>query len=167
MSESISDRLLRERKERILEYVKQKLTAEEIADREGTTADYISKERRALTGRKVKDSGRLPMPFGLTDATVQLRKELGNILYNFIHFGKKHQLEVARDIGIPRRHQKVATNNKSPNYNWKLSQIERLARARGIDPTRLMIVAMKHELRKQAGTRKVGDMIEEWLNGNV
>jgi hypothetical protein len=170
MSETISKRLLRERDDRIIGYVKKKMTSQEIADREGLEADYARKQRNelALTRlgiKKVEETKREPKPYGITEATKSLRWELGNQLYRLMTSRKLHHGEIARDIGIPMNHQKVAHDSKEPLYNWKLSQIERMAKMLNIHPIKLLVRAMRRELIKLANGRRVGELVDEWVYG--
>lgn len=95
--------------------------------------DYMNKWSRAP-----KDA----TPFGLTDATRRLRQKLGDNLYSLrqrgndsSHFGRN---QVAPRIGLNSRAQ-FRAETRPFNYDWKLSEIERLAREQGRDPVEFLL----------------------------
>lgn len=82
------------------------------------------------------------MPYGLTSATHRLRQKLGDNLYalrergnDSSHFGR-HQ--VAPRVGLNNRKQ-LKAESKPFAHDWKLSEIERLAREHGRDPMEFLL----------------------------
>lgn len=77
------------------------------------------------------------LPYGLTTATTHLRGRLGDHVYQLRQRGNNHdnfgRNEVAPRVGLNARQQQKA-ENRPFNYDWSLSQIERLARELGENP---------------------------------
>jgi hypothetical protein len=82
------------------------------------------------------------MPYGLTASTARLRQKLGDNLYalrergnDSSHFGRN---QVAPQVGLNNRAQ-LKAESRPFAYDWKLSEIERLARCHGRDPMEFLL----------------------------
>ena len=82
------------------------------------------------------------MPYGLTQATHRLRQKLADNLYMLRERGKDSSHyspnEVAARIGLHSRAQ-LKAKERPFAHDWKLSEIERLARELGRDPQELLL----------------------------
>lgn len=155
MSQTPFKKLDAEREARLLDYIKQNMTAEEIGEREGWETYYALNKRNALARKHglpvpSKPQQNKRTPYGLTTDTVQLRLELGNRLANWQQDTKRHHLEVARDVGIGMRDQTLATVQSHNSFNWKLSNIERLAKQLGMSSTKLLLLGLQKDLEARA-----------------
>lgn len=147
---AISQEALR-RRERILGYVRQDppMPLASIMEVEGITnrsARNIIKELEQQHGidylsqrlRKARDA----MPHGLTPATLPLRQRLGDQLYLLRQRGQNSEAQgrnaVGPQLGMNYREQ-IRAEARPFNHDWKLSQIERLARELGRDPRELLM----------------------------
>jgi hypothetical protein len=139
------------RRERILGYIRQDppmpmaaiLEVEGMTNRSARTIikeleeehgiDYLSQRLR---------NPREALPFGLTPATLTFRQRLGDQLYLLRERGQNSQAQgryaVAPQIGMNNREQ-LRAEQRPFNHDWKLSQIERLARELGRDPRELIM----------------------------
>lgn len=141
----------RQRRERLLGYITQDppIPLPSIIEMEGTTNRYtrvLIKELEAEHGidylsqkfRKPKDA----IPFGLSPATLRLRQYLGDQLFLLRQRGHNSEAQgrnnVAPQLGMNTREQSRA-EQRPFNHDWKLSQIERLARELGRDPRELLM----------------------------
>ncbi len=95
--------------------------------------DYLSQKLR-----KARDA----MPHGLSPATLPLRQRLGDQLYLLHQRGQNSEAQgrnsVAPQLGMNNREQ-IRAEQRPFNHDWKLSQIERLARELGRDPRELLM----------------------------
>lgn len=87
------------------------------------------------------------MPYGLTDATRHLRQRLADCLYQLRERGNDGNPSYGRSqlcprVGLNIRQQRRA-ENKPFAHDWKLSEIERLAREIGRDPVELLLSCLK------------------------
>lgn len=82
------------------------------------------------------------VPFGLTAATQRLRQKLADNLYLLRERGKdsNHYIpaEVAARIGLNSRAQ-LKAKERPFAYDWKISEMERLARELGRDPQEFIL----------------------------
>lgn len=122
-----------ERNIRIVDYVTQGWTAEEIADREGLERDYTQKLRTKLIKehkiKPPKTSRKNKTAFGITEHSARIRSRLADHLQAL---KDEHPTpDVAFMIGLTQREQNEAKYGRS-KHNWTLGQMERLAVARGI-----------------------------------
>lgn len=65
-----------------------------------------------------------------TDQSREFRNSLGNMLYGYRERSRKHPTEIAMELGLLISQQKKATE-RGGQHDWKISEIERLAAARG------------------------------------
>ena len=139
------------RRERILGYIRQEppMPLATILEVEGMTnrsVRTIIKELEVEHGidylsqrlRKPREA----MPHGLTPATLTLRQRLGDQLYLLRERGQNSEAQgrytVAPQLGMNNREQ-IRAEQRPFNHDWKLSQIERLARELGRDPRELIM----------------------------
>lgn len=158
MPSSVSKQMIQDgaqrRRERILGYIQQDppVPISAILEMEGLSnrsARVIIKELQAEHGidylshrlRKAKDA----MPFGLSPATLRLRQKLGDNLYLLRERGNNSEVQgrnsVAPQLGMNNREQ-IRAEQRPFNHDWKLSQIERLARELGRDPRELLLACL-------------------------
>ncbi len=82
------------------------------------------------------------IPFGLTNATLSMRQKLGDHLFMLRERGVNSEPlgrnAVSPVIGVNVREQ-IKAEQRPFNHDWKLSQIERLARQLGRDPREFML----------------------------
>jgi len=141
----------RRRRERILGYVQQEppmpmATIMEVEGMTNRSVRSIIKELEVEHGfdylsqrlRKASDA----MPHGLSPATLPLRQRLGDQLYLLRQRGQNSEIQgrnsVAPQLGMNNREQ-IRAEQRPFNHDWKLSQIERLARELGRDPRELLM----------------------------
>lgn len=171
------DKLKLEQDQRIVGYIKQRMTREEIGEREGWDSIYAA-ANRARVGKKYLSQSKFPgtkrtgPPFGLSQATHFLRFALGDRLENLGTRRNMHHLEISRDVGISGTNQKVANgfgSDVNRMFDWRLSQIERLARVLKVDPTQLIVNSLREELKLQAKKEKltVGELVEKWTKESL
>ena len=86
--------------------------------------------------QRVANTAQAVVP-GLTDASQAVRARLGDYFYTL----KGSPAELARLTGVPSRAQ-VTARDRPFNYDWSLSQMERLAEASGTDFRTLMLQAL-------------------------
>jgi len=81
-------------------------------------------------------------PFGLTPSTLRLRQKLGDHLYMLVERGtegnKIGRNSVAPRVGLNGREQ-LRAEQRPFNHDWRLSQIERLARELNRDPREFLL----------------------------
>ncbi len=91
------------------------------------TVGPIATALRKATGRKTK--GKSPrLPHGLTDKTESMRMKLGDRLRD-LRNQPLDRLEVARITGVTPVAGQNAALSSAPHYDWKMSELERLAEA--------------------------------------
>jgi hypothetical protein len=106
----------------------------------------IVKEVEAESGLNyMNEASKAPrdaMPYGLTTSTARLRQKLGDNLYalrergnDSSHFGRN---QVAPRVGLNNR-QQLKAESRPFAHDWKLSEIERLAREHGRDPVEFLL----------------------------
>lgn len=139
------------RRERIMGYISQEppLPMSTMTQMEGITDRTIRtiiKELEVEHGfeylsqgfRKTKNT----VPYGLTPATLRLRQMLGDQLFLLRNRGHDSTAQgrnnVAPQLGLNIREQ-IRAEQRPFNHDWKLSQIERLARELGRDPRELLM----------------------------
>ena len=86
--------------------------------------------------RRVANTAQADIP-GLTDDSQAVRARLGDLLYTL----KGSQPELARLTGVA-SHAQLTARDRPFNYDWSLSQIERLAKAANTDFRALMLQAL-------------------------
>lgn len=141
-----------EREDRLAQFIEERRPVCAVALLEGINHDYaykllmkISKERGLdYRPRRVVPTGLETIP-GLTDATQQLRAKLGDMLYTL----KEQKVAIARTVGVPSKSQPIA-RDRPFNYDWSLSQIERLAEACGTDFRTLLLQVLTSEKARAA-----------------
>lgn len=141
MSERKDKKLLDDRDKRMVGYIKSRLSAAEIAKREGIQPDYAMKQRKRVAvenGLTIQGPKSGDMPYGLDNESRRLRGRLGDKLWYLQSKLKMEQLEIAQRVGIPRKLQKKAM--EKPNaYNWTLAEMQQLAKALGVSFEALMV----------------------------
>lgn len=141
----------RERRDRIFGYMTQNppMTVRTIREIEGIndrTARNIIKEIEAERGVTYEGLGtrdpRDTMPYGLTPSTLRLRQRLGDLVYLLTERGRESDKlgrhRVGPRIGLNNREQ-IRAEQRPFNHDWKLSQIERLARELNRDPVEMLL----------------------------
>lgn len=147
-------RAAQERKDRIKEYVMQDppIPIGTIAEMEGLTnrtARIIIKEIEQAEGidyfgkRLRRDASELP--YGLTSSTIRMRQKLGDHLYLLLERGQESS-KIARNaaaarIGLGNREQ-IRAEQRPFNHDWKLSQMERLARELNREPREFILACL-------------------------
>ncbi|MGN6820571.1 MAG: hypothetical protein ACTHJR_18090 [Sphingomonas sp.] len=135
--------ILLERDKKMRELVIEGRAASEIAERLGLEEDYVQRQASRIADElgivRAKRPSRMDKtPFGMSADSQRLRRNLGNELYYLKQDDNLHKLEVAELTGIPQKAQ-LGAWERPHNYNWSITQIERLARARGRDFTEFMM----------------------------
>jgi hypothetical protein len=141
--------LLSERDQRIVQFMKERLSVAHIADLEGIEEDYARKATRRLAAQEgieynpAKETSREI----LTDASRQFRIGMAKIVSELRDAPGAHPLEIARDTGLTQAAQVAATqraenSNVGYTHDYKLSQLERIAATRGDDFRRMMLRAL-------------------------
>jgi hypothetical protein len=122
------------REQRFISYIKDGITAADIGQLEGLRADYAGRLRKAFAtkhGLTITKGQGQDMPPGITEASRRFRGRLGDYLYKLLNDKKLLPVTVANRVGVPVKLQSRAYNK--PNYyDWKLSELERLAKASGV-----------------------------------
>jgi len=137
---------IKARDDLLLEAIRDGLSVKAIAARIGVEEDYAKRERRRLAaehGLNAGEGSTPEMPFGLTRATAALRMKLGTILVRLTDRKRLHPVEIAFHTGVTQKAQtkassKDAKGNVYNAYDWKLSELERLASLTGKDFKTLM-----------------------------
>lgn len=132
------------RETRLRQFIKENRPVSAIAMAESLEFAYakqlvrklIKAENLEYNPPRVKCSGDMPIE-GLTEESRDVRGHLANSLARL----KDEPREITRKIGILFRSIKTATI-KPNNYDWSLSQIERLARASNKTYKQLMLEAL-------------------------
>jgi hypothetical protein len=122
------------REKRIVGYIKQRLTAAEIGRKEGLQPDYALKVRRdvaAKHGLKIEEGIGSAMIHGLDAESLTFRSRLADELNKLLLVKRLSQLQVANQVGVPRKLQAKAMTDPY-NYDWSLSEIQQLAKAFGL-----------------------------------
>lgn len=124
--------LLDDRDDRIAEFMRQGRPVAVIAELEGLEEFYTRKATRRIAAERGIEYVPDKEPPGslLTDETRQLRSHLANVLYAYRNAPGRHQLEVCTATGLTQSEQILATE-RGGRHDYKLSQIERQARATG------------------------------------
>ena len=136
-------RLLAERDERIVTFMRQQRSIAVIAELEGLEPEYCRKACRRLAVdhdidyKPTSESS----PAGLTDASRRFRSGMGDMLYRYREVPGRHQLEVSRETGLTQAQQVRATQRPN-DHDWTLGQLERFAGASGQDFTHMMLRAL-------------------------
>lgn len=115
----------------ILEHVQNQLSTAEIADREGLDITNVGKKIAEAVAQLgiVRKPLKYPVAYGQTDASLWFRMGMGTKLQLLLN--NHTDVEVSRMTGVPRNQQKQASG-KPWTYDWKMSQLERLATASGM-----------------------------------
>lgn len=129
---TVTSTLLENREQRILGYIKDDLTAVEIARREGLQPDYALRLRNQIAAKhgvtvKERKSKKSDIPYGLDDESRRFRSRLGDDLWGLLNTKRLAPMEVARKVGVPRKLQAKAIN-KPFAYNWSLGEIQQMAK---------------------------------------
>ena len=133
-----------EREERLVQFITEGRSVSVVAVLEGLEHDYaykllmkVAKDKGLVyQARRTHNPGAMPV-VGLTTASQPLRARLGDHLYKLQ--GKPP--EIARATGVSVKGQRYA-RDRPFNYDWSLSQIERLAEASGMSFRALMLAAL-------------------------
>jgi len=140
-----------ERRERIYGYMTQDppLSINRIKEMEGISdrtvrmiiAEMESERGVKYNGMNTRDRPD-ELPFGLTNATHRLRQKLGDHVYLLNQRGDNSE-RIGRSrsafrIGLNNR-QQIRAESRPFNHDWKLSQIERLARELNRDPMEFLL----------------------------
>lgn len=143
MSKESRRELIDQRSANILEHIKQGLTAEQIADAEGITADDARKLRLQLAREhkiaipKARREGFRAL--GLNEERSGFRVRLG---YQLQHLRDQHHpVAVSKMTGLTQAEQRDAVDPRK-GHNWTLGQMQRLATARGYTFERLIQIAL-------------------------
>jgi hypothetical protein len=142
------EQLLRERDERIVEFMREGRPIRAIKELEGLDHDNCRKICLSLSRQygveydadDRKEPGQI-LPEGITEQSQGFRSRLADMLYQLGHDRRMHKIEIAQATGITQRSQKYATERPF-THNWSLSQIERLAAVRGTGFRDLMLRAI-------------------------
>lgn len=152
MSNDERSRYAEKRRERIYTYMTQDppVPLAHIMQMEGLTERPLRKYIRELEleygityihtpGTRGGDS---LMPYGLSDATVRFRSNLGDELFKVTgptnDVGVNGRVDAAPHVGLNPREQ-IRAEGKPFNHDWTLSQMERLARTLGEDPREFIL----------------------------
>ena len=140
------DELLAERRTRMLGYIKDGMTADQIADIEGLDLVRARKERKAVAdthGLSTPPNKRAGFtPVGFTAPNRGMRTFLGYKLSDLTTKHKGDKILIARLTGLTQSEQRQAVK-ASVGHNWTLAQIQRLADALDIPFEELMRYALK------------------------
>jgi hypothetical protein len=132
MSKADREALLEQRRLNIVDHIRAGHTSDEISDAEGMDRDDARKQRKAIAdaeGLDVHTIGRSGFdPVGLIEERSGFRNRLGDELERLRR--THHALEIAKMTGLTQSQQRAATQ-PVPKHNWTVSQIKRLADARG------------------------------------
>lgn len=81
-------------------------------------------------------------PYGLTTSTSRLRQKLADALYTLLERGSDGD-KIGRHTAAPRvglnNREQIRAESRPFNHDWKLSQIERLARELNRDPREFLL----------------------------
>lgn len=135
------DRLLEERKERVFQYLKDKVSISEIMAREGIderTAKELKREAKRK-GLPTSSGVTAQTPFGITDESRQFRMHLGDRVRRMLDNDGYHQLEVSRILGLTQKTSAKLRNEVHYPHDWRLSEMERMAQANGWSFPELML----------------------------
>lgn len=128
------------REDRLAIYIAQGRPVSAVAKSEVIEHDYAYKLLREVAAKRglTYQPRRGPRAeiVGLTSASQQLRARLGDALYKL----KDADTDLTRSVGILAKSQPYA-HSRPFNYDWSLSQLERLATATGLD-FRTMLLQM-------------------------
>jgi hypothetical protein len=124
-----------EREQRFLQFIQRNDPVRSVARMEGIDYDYALKLLRKVAKQhgltyqpsRIRVGGKEEI-VGITDESRPMRARLGDHLY---HLNRRPTV-VARQFGVTARRQKYAQDAPF-NYDWSVSQIERLARDAGVD----------------------------------
>lgn len=137
-------RLRSSREDRLRQFIKENRPVSAIAKLESLDFSYakllvrrlVKAENLCYDPPKITNSGLQPI-IGLTDESYNFRSRLGN---NLFALGEDHR-QVTLDTGILFRSIKSA-RDKPFNYDWTLSQIERVGRANNKNFKQIMLEAL-------------------------
>jgi len=135
------DQLLEERKERVFKYLKDKVSINEIMAREGIderTAKELKREARRK-GLPASSGVTSQTPYGITDESRQFRIHLGDRVRRMLDNDGYHQLEVSRILGLTQKTSSKLRGRASFPHDWKLSELERMAKSQGWTFPELML----------------------------
>lgn len=158
MSDSQEKKLLAEREARVFDLLQQGKTADEIRAIEGIDERTEKLYRREAKRQQlpIKSGKRDVMPFGLTEQSTQFRTKLASIIYAMLEHAKWHRLEIARHVGLTQREQGRMKAKTISYYDWKLTEIERLATVRKMPFRQFMLELLK------PGPNESREVKEEW-----
>ncbi len=137
----------------IIEAIKEGLSVKEIAARVGVEEDYAKKLRAKLArqhGLTVTAGSTPSQTYGMTEDSMVMRGRLMNKLSNLVNIQGIHPVEVALMTGVTQTAQ--TENRVRPwTYDWKLSELERLAAVEGVSISELLLEVI--------GPRKSGEIL--------
>lgn len=140
------------REQRLLEFVREKIPVRTVALMEVIDPDYAYKLLRKVASDHGLDyapgrnSGSTPKIIpGLTEQSQLLRSRLADRLYDL----NLSVQEAALRIGIKAKAQQSA-KDRPFNYDWSLSQIERLATEAGVPFKTLLLQALEERPKVRA-----------------
>jgi hypothetical protein len=127
-----------------------------ICSVEGVDEKTVDDERKHLRSLgSVLPKGRSPRkPYGLSDASATLRTRLGSVMNKLVQRQAMEPIEAATMSGIP---QKLLKHTWESRWDWKLSEIERLARHEGMDFRRFLLTMLS-----PSATFASKEEIKEW-----
>lgn len=130
-----------EREERLLTFIQQGRAVRSVAALEGIDHDYAWQLMKKVAEKHglefhSKRSAEVEI-HGLTEESMQLRARLADQLFHL----QKSQSEIARAVGLKARAQSRA-RERPYQYDWTISEMERLARANGMSFRELMLKAL-------------------------
>jgi hypothetical protein len=77
----------------------------------------------------------------LTDASRVFRNNLGNMVYDYRNHSRKHEVEIAIELGLTQAQQTQAVE-RGGRHDFSISELERLARVRGESFPKMTMVAL-------------------------
>lgn len=140
------DEFYAERRARILHFVMEQTPFRSIAAMEGMDYDACRKlcaqiAREAGVVFDVEGRAAAPVVTGINDSNAQFRRRLGDALHEYCRPNPRHERNpsmVGKAVGIPPKSQRRAWE-KPFSHDWQLSQMTRLAEARGESFRQLML----------------------------
>ena len=82
------------------------------------------------------------MPEGLTSESSLLRSRLGDLVYHLSFRQKRHPLEISKLVGLGSQRAQKLAQERPFAHDWKLSQIERLAKVHEMPFKHLMLQSL-------------------------
>lgn len=137
-------KLLDEQKERVFRMFAAGTTDKDILHIEGIdeTTLKIYKREAKQAGLPIKSGVSSPTPHGIAPGSLRMRLNLGRHVKDMLDREGWHPLEIARDLGITQKNQRVLRDKGSP-HDWRLSELQRLADLRGVSFSLLMVTMLQ------------------------